>query len=73
MCVSDTYKKVPAEKANAIGSSELSRLAPTRQIMAIRKVAMGVVQANRATYGVARINPLKYYLHFLTFNPTFLK
>lgn len=54
MCVSETYKKVPAEKANATGSSAWLSFVPTKQIMAIRNVAMGVVQEKRAMYGVAR-------------------
>ena len=59
----DTYRKVPAEKANATGSSEWLSSVPTKQIIAMRKVAIGVVQEKRAMYGVAMDYRLRHNMY----------
>ena len=49
MCVIETYKKVPAEKAKATGNKPSFKLEPQYTIKAIKNVAIGVVEANNIT------------------------
>ena len=49
MCVIETYKNVPAEKAKATGNKPSFKLEPQYTIKAIKKVATGVVEANNKT------------------------